>query len=74
MHYTVEDVIAQFATFVGPCGRTKVAIVGYFLSTEFFCFFYFSPTKDLASFSVYASQKNPLLTHKLSILQLNQNI
>ena len=28
--------IAQFATFVRPCGQT---IVGYFLSTEFLCSF-----------------------------------
>jgi len=65
--------IAQFATFVHPCGRTKVASVGYFQSTEFLRFLYFLPTKDhLAPFSIYARQKNPLLTHKLSILQLNQ--
>jgi len=47
-----ERKIAQFATFVRPQGRTKVASVGYFLSTEFLCFFYFSPTKDLAPFSI----------------------
>ena len=62
--------IAQFATFVRPCGRTKVASVGYFPSTEFLSFFYFSLTQDLAPFSIYA-HKNPLLTHKLLILQLN---
>jgi len=50
--------IAQFATFIRPCGRTKVANVGYFPSTEFLCFFYFSPTKDIAPFSIYAPQKN----------------
>jgi len=42
--------IAQFATFVRRCGRTKVANVGYFPSTQFLCFFYFSPTKHLAPF------------------------
>jgi len=64
--------IAQFATFVRTCGQTKVASVGHFPSTEFLCFFYFSPTKHLAHFSIYAPQKNPLLTHKLPILQLNE--
>jgi len=47
----------------GQCGLFSVHRI---------CFFYFSPTKDLAPFSIYAPQKNPLLTHKLSILQLNQ--
>jgi len=51
-----------------------VANVAIFHAHNFFVsnFFYFSPTKDLAPFSIYASQKNPLLTHKLSILQLSQ--
>ena len=40
--------IAQFATFVRPCGRTKVASVGYFPSKEFLSFFYFLPTKESA--------------------------
>ena len=63
--------VAKFATFVRPCERTKVASVGYFLSTEFLCFFYFLPTKDLAPFLYMPTKKTPL-THKLSIPQLNQ--
>ena len=74
----MENSLAQFATFVLPCGRTKVASVGYFPSTDpqnFFVSFTFCPqkTQPTAPFSIYA-HKNPLLTHKLSILQLNQAI
>jgi len=62
--------IAQFATFLRPCGRTKVASVGYFPSTEFLCFFF--AHKRPGPFFYINATKNPLLTHKLSILQLNQ--
>jgi len=76
IHSVVGTATASRAKYVvpliRPCGRTKVASVGYFPSTEFLCFFHFSPTNDLAPFSIYAPQKTPLLTHKLSILQLNQ--